>query len=134
MPHKKPLQRWKLVDQAQRRAAQQGGHYGGGAEQAFDAVEGIGRQSGVAFAAARVAGQLRGCADVSTCSVGGAGEVQEFDPCEILLPDSADASQLEAIHAAGMAAVGIGDARALRHADAVIPRIAKFDLRMFVSP
>ena len=44
------------------------------------------------------------------------------------------AAGIEAIHAAGMAAVGIGDARALRHADAVIPRIAKFDLRTFVSP
>jgi alpha,alpha-trehalose phosphorylase len=32
-----------------------------------------------------------------------------------------------------MAAIGIGDARALRHADAVIPRIADFDLRTFVS-
>ena len=39
----------------------------------------------------------------------------------------------EAIHAAGVAAIGIGDARALRHADAVIPRIADFDLRTFVS-
>ena len=44
------------------------------------------------------------------------------------------AAGIEAIHAAGMAAVGIGDARALRHADAVIPRIAEFDLRTFVSP
>ena len=44
------------------------------------------------------------------------------------------AAGIEAIHAAGMAAVGIGDARALRHADDVIPRIAKFDLRTFVSP
>jgi alpha,alpha-trehalose phosphorylase len=44
------------------------------------------------------------------------------------------AAGIEAIHAAGMAAVGIGDARALRHADAVIPRIADFDLRTFVSP
>lgn len=44
------------------------------------------------------------------------------------------AAGIEAIHAAGMAAVGIGDARALRHADAVIPHIAEFDLRTFVSP
>lgn len=44
------------------------------------------------------------------------------------------AAGIEAIHAAGMAAVGIGDARVLRHADAVIPRIADFDLRTFVSP
>mgnify|MGYP000959194038 CR=1 FL=1 len=44
------------------------------------------------------------------------------------------AAGIEAIHAAGMAAVGVGDARALRHADAVIPRIADFDLRTFVSP
>lgn len=44
------------------------------------------------------------------------------------------AAGIEAIHAAGMAAIGIGDARALRHADAVIPRIAEFDLRTFVSP
>ncbi|WP_345776646.1 beta-phosphoglucomutase [Pseudoxanthomonas sp. PXM02] len=44
------------------------------------------------------------------------------------------AAGVEAIHAAGMAAIGIGDARALRHADAVIPRIADFDLRTFVSP
>lgn len=43
------------------------------------------------------------------------------------------AAGIEAIHAAGMAAIGIGDARALRHADAVIPRIADFDLRTFVS-
>jgi alpha,alpha-trehalose phosphorylase len=43
------------------------------------------------------------------------------------------AAGIEAIHAAGMAAIGIGDARALRHADAVIPRIAEFDLRTFVS-
>ena len=44
------------------------------------------------------------------------------------------AAGIEAIHAAGMAAVGIGDARALRHADALVPRIAEFDLRTFVSP
>ncbi|TQM05738.1 alpha,alpha-trehalose phosphorylase [Pseudoxanthomonas sp. 3HH-4] len=44
------------------------------------------------------------------------------------------AAGIEAIHAAGMAAVGIGDARALRHADAVVPRIADFNLRTFVSP
>lgn len=31
----------------------------------------------------------------------GTGEVQEFNPCEILLSDNADASQLEAISAAG---------------------------------
>lgn len=43
------------------------------------------------------------------------------------------AAGIEAIHAAGMAAIGIGDARALRHADAVIPRVADFDLRTFVS-
>ncbi|QND79027.1 beta-phosphoglucomutase [Pseudoxanthomonas mexicana] len=43
------------------------------------------------------------------------------------------AAGIEAIHAACMAAIGIGDARALRHADAVIPRIADFDLRTFVS-
>ncbi|WAC62164.1 beta-phosphoglucomutase [Pseudoxanthomonas sp. SL93] len=44
------------------------------------------------------------------------------------------AAGIDAIHAAGMAAIGIGDARALRHADAVIPRIADFTLRDFVSP
>lgn len=44
------------------------------------------------------------------------------------------AAGIDAIHAAGMAAVGVGDARALRHADAVIPRIADFTLRDFVSP
>lgn len=44
------------------------------------------------------------------------------------------AAGIEAIHAAGMAAIGVGDARALRHADAVVPRIADFDLRTFVSP
>ena len=44
------------------------------------------------------------------------------------------AAGIEAIHAAGMAAVGIGDARSLRHADAVVPRIADFNLRTFVSP
>ncbi|MEL1265370.1 beta-phosphoglucomutase [Pseudoxanthomonas putridarboris] len=44
------------------------------------------------------------------------------------------AAGIDAIHAAGMAAVGIGDARTLRHADAVVPRIADFILRDFVSP
>lgn len=44
------------------------------------------------------------------------------------------AAGIEAIHAAGMAAIGIGDARALRQADAVIPHINEFDLRTFVSP
>lgn len=44
------------------------------------------------------------------------------------------AAGIEAIHAAGMAAVGIGDAHALRHADAVIPHIKAFDLRLFTSP
>ncbi|HEY5971495.1 MAG TPA: beta-phosphoglucomutase [Pseudoxanthomonas sp.] len=41
---------------------------------------------------------------------------------------------IEAIRAAGMAAVGIGDATTLRHADAVIPHIAAFVLTDFVSP
>lgn len=44
------------------------------------------------------------------------------------------AAGIEAIHAAGMAAIGIGDARVLRHADAVIPHIKELDLRTFVSP
>lgn len=41
---------------------------------------------------------------------------------------------IQAIHAAGMVAVGVGDAHALRHADAVVARIAEFRLENFVSP
>jgi alpha,alpha-trehalose phosphorylase len=39
-----------------------------------------------------------------------------------------------AIKAAGMAALGIGDARTLNQADAVLPDLTKFDLNHFVSP
>ncbi len=43
------------------------------------------------------------------------------------------AAGVEAIHAAGMAAVGIGTAAALPQADAVLPDIAAFRVRDFVS-
>lgn len=43
------------------------------------------------------------------------------------------AAGIQAIHAAGMVAVGVGDAGVLRHADAVVPQIADFDLGTFVS-
>jgi len=43
------------------------------------------------------------------------------------------AAGIASIHAAGMAAVGIGDARALADADALLPSLAGFDIRSFVS-
>lgn len=44
------------------------------------------------------------------------------------------AAGVAAIKSAGMAAVGIGDARALAQADACLPDIAAFELDAFVSP
>ncbi len=41
---------------------------------------------------------------------------------------------IAAIHAAGMTAIGIGDARTLGEAEAVLPEIAQFDLPRFVLP
>jgi beta-phosphoglucomutase-like phosphatase (HAD superfamily) len=38
-----------------------------------------------------------------------------------------------AIKAAGMAALGIGDARTLNQADAVLPNLTEFNLSHFVS-
>jgi alpha,alpha-trehalose phosphorylase len=43
------------------------------------------------------------------------------------------AAGIASIHAAGMAAVGIGDAHALADADALLPSLAGFDIRSFVS-
>lgn len=40
---------------------------------------------------------------------------------------------IEAIHAAGMASIGVGDARTLFHADAVVPAISEFRLFDFIS-
>lgn len=44
------------------------------------------------------------------------------------------AAGVAAIKSAGMAAVGIGDARTLAQADACLPQIAAFDVDAFVSP
>ncbi|PNS09513.1 beta-phosphoglucomutase [Solilutibacter silvestris] len=44
------------------------------------------------------------------------------------------AAGITAIHAAGMAAIGIGDAHALHEADAVLPAIADFEVSRFVRP
>jgi len=44
------------------------------------------------------------------------------------------ASGIAAIKAAGMAALGVGDARVLAQADAVLPDLVRFDLKHFVVP
>ncbi len=44
------------------------------------------------------------------------------------------AAGVASIHAAGMAAVGIGDTRALHQADVVLPAIAAFDITDFATP
>ena len=43
------------------------------------------------------------------------------------------AAGIASIHAAGMAAVGIGDAHALANADALLPSLAAFDIHSFIS-
>jgi len=43
------------------------------------------------------------------------------------------AAGIASIHAAGMAAIGIGQARALAEADVVLPNIARLDISTFTT-
>nr|WP_298125481.1 beta-phosphoglucomutase [uncultured Pseudoxanthomonas sp.] len=121
-----------------------------GAREVLDAARAAGLKLGLA-SASRNAPALLDKLGIADCFdyIADAGRIARAKPDPAIFLDVAAAlgvpahlcigvedaaAGIEAIHAAGMAAVGIGDARALRHADAVIPRIADFDLRTFVSP
>ena len=61
-----------------------------------------------------------------------AAQALGVDPADCLGIEDAQAG-VAAIKAAGMAALGIGDADVLRGADAVLPSLAEFDLAKFVT-
>ncbi|HEX7915078.1 HAD-IA family hydrolase, partial [Rudaea sp.] len=61
-----------------------------------------------------------------------AAQALGVDPADSLGIEDAQAG-VAAIKAAGMAALGIGDARVLHEADAVLPDLTRFDLAKFVS-